>query len=291
MQTVPYDIVIGIVKGLVTGMENQDKFLELLREIVEIAHAQQDRLTKEEIGKYLDGQELTEKNLQAVYHYLGENHITVVGYDFVPEPVINAAASPVKKEKKKKEAHKLTRREENLRLYHQEAELLSGDLEQEEELILSFLRGDFSLKNVIIEKYLQRVIELAKKYKKRNIPLDEVTAEGNVGLMLAMQIVERNREEYILPEGKADTAKFFGTLEMEVVHAMESYIDEMTESKDWEHTMLAKTNLLHEAVKYMTEEMGRMPTVEELSEYTKISEREIKDISGLSKDAKKAFLI
>ena len=58
---------------MVTGMENQDRFLEMLREMVEIAHAQQDRLTKEEIGKYLNGQELTEKNLQAVYHYLGEN--------------------------------------------------------------------------------------------------------------------------------------------------------------------------------------------------------------------------
>ena len=167
---------------------------------------------------------------------------------------------------------------------------LLDDLEKEEKLILSFLKGDFSLKNMIIEGYLQRVVEFAKKYKKRGIPLDEVIAEGNVGLMLAMQIVERNREEYILPEGRPDMVKFFGTLEMEVVHAMESYIDGMTESKDWENTMLAKTNLLHEAVKYMTEEIGRMPTLEELSEYTKIPEKEIKDISGLSKDAKKAFL-
>ena len=54
--------------------------------------------------------------------------------------------------------------------------------------------------------------------------------------------------------------------------------------------MLAKTNLLHEAVKYMTEEMGRMPTLEELSEYTKISGREIKEISGLSKEVKKNIL-
>lgn len=271
-------------------MENQDRFLEMLREMVEIAHAQQDRLTKEEIRKYLDGQGLTEKNLQAVYYYLGENQITVEGYDYMPEPVVNAAAPPVKEEKKKKEAHKLTRREVNMRLYHQEVQRLSGDLEKEEKLILSFLKGDFSLKNMIIEGYLQRVVEFAKKYKKRGIPLDEVIAEGNVGLMLAMQIVERNREEYILPEGRSDMVKFFGTLEMEVVHAMESYIDGMTESKDWENTMLAKTNLLHEAVKYMTEEIGRMPTLEELSEYTKIPEKEIKDISGLSKDAKKAFL-
>lgn len=276
------------MKGMVIGMENQDRFLGLLREMVEIAHAQQDRLTKEEIRKYLDGQELTEKNMQAVYHYLGENRIVVEGYDFVPEPATRAAGHMDKKEKMA--AGKETRREANMRLYHQEVERLSGDLGKEEAMLLSFLKGDFSLKNVIIEKYLHKVVEFAQRYKKRNVPLDEVIAEGNLGVMAAMQIIMENHEEYILPGGGVDIAKFFGTLEMETIHAMECYIDEMTDSKDWENTMLAKTNLLHEAVKYMTEEMGRMPTLEELSEYTKISGREIKEISGLSKEVKKNIL-
>ncbi len=276
------------MKGMVIGMENQDRFLGLLREMVEIAHAQQDRLTKEEIRKYLDGQELTEKNMQAVYHYLGENRIVVEGYDFVPEPATRAAGHMDKKEKMA--AGRETRREANMRLYHQEVERLSGDLGKEEAMLLSFLKGDFSLKNVIIEKYLHKVVEFAQRYKKRNVPLDEVIAEGNLGVMAAMQIIMENHEEYILPGGGVDIAKFFGTLEVETIHAMECYIDGMTDSKDWENTMLAKTNLLHEAVKYMTEEMGRMPTLEELSEYTKISGREIKEISGLSKEVKKNIL-
>ncbi len=117
--------------------------------------------------------------------------------------------------------------------------------------------------------------------------MDEIIAEGNVGLMTAMQIIGQNRQEYILKNGSLDYEKFFGTLNLEITHAMEIYIDEMTESKDWESAMLAKTNLLHEAAKYMAEEMGRMPTVEELSEYTKISRDEIKDIMGLSEDAKR----
>ena len=276
------------MKGMVIGMENQDRFLGLLREMVEIAHAQQDRLTKEEIRKYLDGQELTEKNMQAVYHYLGENRIVVEGYDFVPEPATRAAGHMDKKEKMA--AGRETRREANMRLYHQEVERLSGDLGKEEAMLLSFLKGDFSLKNVIIAKYLHKVVEFAQRYKKRNVPLDEVIAEGNLGVMAAMQIIMENHEEYILPGGGVDIAKFFGTLEMETIHAMECYIDGRTDSKDWENTMLAKTNLLHEAVKYMTEEMGRMPTLEELSEYTKISGREIKEISGLSKEVKKNIL-
>ena len=117
--------------------------------------------------------------------------------------------------------------------------------------------------------------------------MDGILAEGDGRLMTARQIIGENRQEYILKNGSLDYEKFFGTLNLEITHAMEIYIDEMTESKDWESAMLAKTNLLHEAAKYMAEEMGRMPTVEELSEYTKISRDEIKDIMGLSEDAKR----
>ena len=46
-------------------------------------------------------------------------------------------------------------------------------------------------------------------------------------------------------------------------------------------------NLLNEAAKYMTEEMGRVPTKEELSEYTKIPVDEIRGIMGLSKDTQR----
>lgn len=293
-------------------MENQSKFLEMLQEITQIAHAQQDKLTKEEVKKYLGDQRLSEEKMQAVYYYLGENHITVEGYDFVPdkreevsesleskretegkanvseiEQTVKKDAQALKAAKQSTPEKKETRREANMKLYQQELALLSGDLEKEEELILAFLRGDISLKNTIIEKYLQKVVELAKKYEKRSVQLDEVIAEGNVGLMMAMQIIQENCADYILPEGKLDAEKFFGTLKLEVVHAMESYIDDIETAKDWENTVLAKTNLLHEAAKYMTEEMGRVPTIEELSEYTKISREEIKEIMGLSEDAKR----
>ena len=74
---------------------------------------------------------------------------------------------------------------------------------------------------------------------------------------------------------------------MEIVNAMESFIDMETSGKDWENAMLAKANLLHEAAKYLTEENGNIPSKEELSEYTKIPVEEIKRIMGLSEDTKR----
>lgn len=271
-------------------MEDQGRFLEMLQEITEIAHAQQDKLTKEEIKKYLGEQELSEQQMRAVYHYLGENHITVEGYTFIPDVSMSTSHKEEKdapSEEKRQEEKKETRREANLRLYQEELRQVEGALEKETDLILAFLGGDHTKKNTVIEKYLHKVIEIAKRYEKREVAMDEVIAEGNIGLMTAMQIIEENSADFLLQSGELDREKFFGTLEMEVVHAMESYIDETTTEKDWESTVLAKTNLLHEAAKYMTEEMGRVPTIEELSEYTKIAREEIKDIMGLSEDAKR----
>ena len=96
-----------------------------------------------------------------------------------------------------------------------------------------------------------------------------------------------NRNIYIKPDGTPDYQAFEGTLETEIVNAIESMIDDMSNDKDWEDAVLAKTNLLHEAAKYMTEELGRVPTVQELSDYTKISKEEISNIMGLSEDAKR----
>lgn len=282
-------------------MEEQGRFLEMLQGIKEIAGAQQNVLTKEEIKKYLGEEGLSEKQMDAVYHYLGENHIKVEGYTYTPvkagEEKTAGKNSGRKKSpgraktaegaKKAGPAAKESRRESNMRLYRQEIARVTDNLEEAEEMILSFLHGDVTVKDTIIEKYLKKVTEIADSYKKRSVPVDEVIAEGNVGLMVAMQIIEQNRMEYILPDGRLDFNKFFGTLDLEISHAMETYIDEMTASKDWENAMLAKTNLLHEATKFMAGEIGRIPTIEELSEYTKISREEIKDIMGLSEDAKR----
>ena len=74
---------------------------------------------------------------------------------------------------------------------------------------------------------------------------------------------------------------------MEIVNAIENSIDDVTKDKDWESAVLARTNLLNEAAKYLTEEIGRVPTKEELSDYTKIPKEEIESIMGLSEDAKR----
>lgn len=68
-------------------MENQGKLIEMLQEMKEIAHSQNNYLTKNEIANYLGDTVLSKEQLQAVYHYLGENHIEVEGYVYIPDRI------------------------------------------------------------------------------------------------------------------------------------------------------------------------------------------------------------
>lgn len=274
----------------------QVKLLELMQEMKEIARAQQNVFTKEEVKKYLGEEAFDEKTLKAIYQYLGENHIQVEGYEYVPVVEITETEEEASKTETEEgvKQHATDRGEENLLLYEEEVGQIKGEIE--DDALIAFLNGEkrcdsisagIRVKDYIIERYLKRVIELSKNYKKHSVSVDEIIAEGNIGLLMAMNKIEESANDYWVEKNVPDRAKFFGVLEMEVKQSMERYIDEMVSSKDWEHTVLAKTNLLHEATKYLTEEIGKVPTIDELAEYTKIPKEEIKDIMDLSEDAKR----
>lgn len=279
-------------------MEERAKFLEMVEEIKNIAKIQGGVLSKEDVRNYLGEMELSEEQWQAVYRYLGANHIKVEGYVFQPDAQMlqemqdNASAHAAKSSgrsasgKKQSNGRASGRTEKNSRIYRMEVTALQQQNETvSEEDVLRFLQGDTSLRNRIIESRLEYVMKLSGKYKNRKMPREELIAEGNLGLLEGIRIIEADAGQYIREDGSADITAFWGTLELEAKHAVEQYIDAETGKKDWESAMLAKTNLLHEATKYMAEELGRIPTVQELSEYTHISGGEIVQIMGLSEDA------
>ncbi len=59
---------------------DQNKLLECIEEIKAIAQSQQNRMTKEEVHRYLSDMELKEEQFDAVYQYLVTNGITITGF-------------------------------------------------------------------------------------------------------------------------------------------------------------------------------------------------------------------
>ncbi len=254
-------------------MEEHGRFLEILAEIKNIAALQQNTLSKEEINRYLGNMELDNRQMEAVYSYLSAGGIKITGHgEDIPAG---------------------SRALFNRKLYQQEADTRAADNKELNGIIKGFLMGGEELRDRLIESRLAHVIKLASAYNKREavanktISMDEIISEGNIGLLAGISIIGENKAQYIKEDGEPDYKAVHGIVDMEIINAMESFIDMETSGKDWENAVLAKANLLHEAAKYLTEENGAVPSKEELSEYTKIPVEEINRIMNLSEDTKR----
>lgn len=134
--------------------------------------------------------------------------------------------------------------------------------------------GKETAKQPFMNGYFHEVVEIAKQYRNKGANMEDLIQEGNMALLMAFEsIMELDTME------QAD-----GYLKDSIKEGIEQLIDAEVIDSDWEHTVLAKVNLIHEAAKYLAEELGRAATVQELAEYTKMSEEEIEDARQLSKD-------
>ena len=172
-------------------MENQGKLIEMLQEMKEIAHSQNNYLTKNEIANYLGDTVLSKEQLQAVYHYLGENHIEVEGYVYIPDRIEEETSDQGDDKREKKEK---SRRSQNLNMYQEELNEALADLEDIDQVLLAFLQGEESARNELITLRLPSVVEMAKNYEKRKVSIDDLIAEGNVGLVAGMKNCIRTKK-------------------------------------------------------------------------------------------------
>lgn len=280
-------------------MTDQNKLLECMEEIKAIASSQQNHLTKEEITRYLADMELDEKQFEAVFAYLAASRITIEGYK--PVSPIPAAAQgtdsfPADSEADRKKTapgttasprtSSASKASRNLAKYRSEVSSLTTPAEEQlTQLWSRYLSGDASVRETLIHAQLPIVIRIAETYRKHGVALDETIAEGNIGILTAMQKIQEHALDYF-GEAIPDMNRIQQTIEQEIRTAIETMIDSETMAKNWENAIVAKTNLLHEAAKYLAEENGRAATQTELAEYTRIPVAEIHDIMELSKDTK-----
>lgn len=274
--------------------------MEILHSITEVAKTQENYLTKKEIKQYFGDMELAEAQWEHVYQYLGENKISVEGfaykpmrteatskaqeeeniYDVEPQEAGEQEPKALQLETKGNTKEEAFTEEDSayLKMYLEDLSYMQPITEEERQhLFLAFRNGESGARERIMESYLLIVVELAKTYQNKGVYLEDLIQEGNIGLL---QGIESLAQISRLAESDA-------FLRESIKGAMESMLDEEMDEADWESTVLAKTNLISEAAKYLAEDLGRVATRKELAEYTKMTEEEIQDVLQLSIDAVK----
>ena len=143
--------------------------------------------------------------------------------------------------------------------------------EEELSLLERLAAGDVSARERLIEGNLGRVLEYAKEYDGRGLPMGDLVQEGNMALTaLAM--------EY-------ESGAFQELLRERVCACIEAALEEQRMEAEIEENVAARVNVLQEVSRVMAKELGREATVEELAAKMKMTEDEIRDIMKVTLDA------
>lgn len=244
-------------------MIEQEKFLEMLKEIMEVAKVQGNRISKDELARLLGDVELSEEQFESVYAYLAENKIEVDGFVYVPPK----KEVPEEEKVSKEDSIYLKMYKEEL----QEVEQLTK--KEKEEILRELVAGEERNKQRLLNGFLHDVITIVQKYKNKGVRVEDLIQEGNMGLVMAVSELE----------GRMEALEESYLLDV-IEHAIVTAIDEASTEESEEDAIVAKANLIREAAKYLEEDLGKVPSVQALEDYTKISQEEIRDILNLSKE-------
>ena len=157
-------------------------------------------------------------------------------------------------------------------MYPEELEAVAeAGPEEELSLLERLAAGDVSARERLIEGNLKRVLEYAKEYDGRGLPMGDLVQEGNMALTaLAM--------EY-------ESGAFQELLRERVRACIEAALEEQRMEAEIEENVAARVNVLQEVSRVMAKELGREATVEELAAKMKMTEDEIRDIMKVTLDA------
>lgn len=250
-------------------MNKEQEFLEKLGFLKEKAVGQGSRISQEEVKDFFDNDTLSEEQILLVYDYLLSQRITVTGYVKSGEIAGNNGAA---------DSRRLNAEEEEyLKEYSQDLAALREEKPGERgQLLEAAASGDAEAKNRLAEIYLPIVLEIAMQMSCQEIFLGDLVQEGNVSLMLALDLLKAGgvSEE---TEAELDLR-----LKKEIRQGIQILIEEQAELKRADKRMEQKVNDLDAALHHLAEEKGRAVTVEELAEYMEIPEEAILDIMKLA---------
>lgn len=284
-------------------MQDKENFLAMLAAIVDLAKAQDNIITMDEIKELLDDSSFTAEQMGHVYEYLAANQIRIQGYirnikandeDVNITSIDNSTDSDNEQEyldeESKKALQELKEREERfekeeasyIKMYLEDLEAISPMVDGEMDMLINSLRkGNRSAKERLLELHLGEVVDIARSYKGKGIFVGDLIQEGNIGLMTAL-------EEICTGANRVPTESIPDTLEYivnRIRESMEFVIHEQQDDKILENRIVEKINFISSCMKDLAEEFGREATLDELVEFTKLEKSEIADIMELAKDA------
>lgn len=269
-------------------MVDKNAFMETLHAVKEIAAASQEPMDRATALSYFKDMELSGEQEELVYQFLMLKEEDVSNPEETDSSRFDKDTGEHPGERGQSELGKGRTQADTLPHFQMYLDELDGitavEAAEEEALYRRLLSGDTTVIEAITNQWLRRIVVLSEEYKERGVPLDDLVQEGNMGLLLGLNVLSQNSGEDGNP--RLTPADLPGLLKGAIRESMEQYLGEESGGKQQSEAVLAKVSLVHQAREFLTKENGQAPSLRELSQYTKIPVEEISDILSLVKGQK-----
>jgi RNA polymerase primary sigma factor len=148
-------------------------------------------------------------------------------------------------------------------------------LTREEEIALAkrIENGDESACDELVQANMRLVVSVASKYQGRNVPLEDLIQEGNIGVMRAAKKFDYRKG-----------FKFSTYAIWWIKQAIRRTLDNCSRSIRLPSYIVAKVNRFDSTYARLSQELQREPKIEELAEALDLTDNQVKDILTLNTD-------
>lgn len=248
-------------------MTDQNTFMEVVQNVAAIVRTAEEPMTDEEILAYFSDMDLDEKQKKLVLEYI----VTAQNDEEESSGETDFAQMSVEEDTEEEPKSKV------FRMYLDELSMLPAFTAADRAKLYERLAaGEAGVMETISTAWLKKVLTIAEKYMEPRLNIEDLVQEGNMALFLRLQDMLGQT-----PEGDVEEM-----LSAAVEEGILSYCSEMAGEREQENTLVGKISLVHEAKKMLAMERGSEPTVEELSEYTKMTKEELLEIEDFLREQK-----
>lgn len=192
--------------------------------------------------------------------------------DLLDEAIDEAFGNEMEKDQIDEDAEEGMQTEDIYRVYMEELAAITPCTPEENERLMEKVKaGDEMARERLIEGNLRNALMHVQAYINRGVPMADLIQEASMELMM---LVDEGFE-----------GSFEMLLESRIRVRLEEVIAEQKTESNIEEEMLARVNVLQEVSKNLAERFGREPKMEELAEFMKMTEDEVREIMKVTMDA------
>ena len=256
------------------------EFQAKLREALGLAVENGKKIHADTVEGIFAGNGLTEGQMQKVYEYLaiqgiqvdgrGPGSAAADGQTGSEAPVTTAAGIPADSE-----AVPLTQEEtEYLEEYENTLKDIPPEKPGEREILFEkALKQEESAKKRLAELYMTEVVKTARELKQEEIFIGDMIAEGNIGLLTAIEMLHEAGDYHTFMCG-------------EIRNAMLLMVEEQTDQKQRDDILVEKVRDLETKIKELLEDDDVKYSVDELAAFLDMDVEEIQAVLRLTGEDK-----